>query len=176
MSTLREGGGTFKADIVSNLSKGGCLNLWTRGGGDKKSENSADVLYGSPQRLYARCISVTLGSRMSVGERRERGLSTQYRLSRCCACEREGRRLNGFLGLFLKDGSILFEVILLDKTVSVGQDSLCIRGLPSRTSAKISDFLTPSPLVRIFTQPLSLRLLTMSAFEGTPLAPSVRTS
>ena len=31
-----------------------------------------------------------------------------------------GRRLNGFLGLSLNDGTILFLVILLDKTVSVG--------------------------------------------------------
>ena len=42
------------------------------------------------------------------------------------------------------------------------------RGLPLRTSAKISDFLTPSPLVCKFTQPSLLRLLTVSAFEGTP--------
>ena len=42
-----------------------------------------------------------------------------------------------------------------------------IRGFPLRTSGKISDFLTPS-LVRKFTQPPLLRLLTMSAFEGTP--------
>ena len=35
-------------------------------------------------------------------------------------------------------------------------------GLPFRTSAKISDFFTPSPLVCKFTQPLLLRLLTMS--------------
>ena len=34
--------------------------------------------------------------------------------------EREGRRLNGFLRLSLNDGTILFLVILLDKTVSVG--------------------------------------------------------
>ena len=39
-----------KADIVSNLSKGGCVNLRTRGEGVKKSENFADVIYGSPQR------------------------------------------------------------------------------------------------------------------------------
>ena len=31
-----------------------------------------------------------------------------------------------------------------------------------------SNFLSPSSLVRKFTQPLLLRLLTMSAFEGTP--------
>ena len=31
-----------------------------------------------------------------------------------------GRRLNGFLGLSLKERTILFLVILLDKTVSVG--------------------------------------------------------
>ena len=31
-----------------------------------------------------------------------------------------GRRLNGFLGLSLNDRTILFQVILLDKTVSVG--------------------------------------------------------
>ena len=35
-----------KADIVSNLSKGGCVNLRT--GGVKKCENFADVIYGSP--------------------------------------------------------------------------------------------------------------------------------
>ena len=40
-----------------------------------------------------------------------------------------GRRFNGFLGLSLNDGTILFLAILLDKTVSVGQDSLCIRTL-----------------------------------------------
>ena len=32
----------------------------------------------------------------------------------------EGRRLNGFLGLSLNDGTILFLAILLDETVSVG--------------------------------------------------------
>ena len=38
------------------------------------------------------------------------------------------------------------------------------------TSAKISDYLilSPSPLVRKFTQAPLLRLPTMSAFEGTP--------
>ena len=45
---------------------------------------------------------------------------------------------------------------------------LLSKGLPYMTSAKISDFFTPSPLVRKFTQPPLLRLLTMSAFEGTP--------
>ena len=40
------------------------------------------------------------------------------------------------------------------------------------TSAKISDFFYPlTPLVSKFTQPPLLRLLTMSAFEGTPLPP-----
>ena len=40
------------------------------------------------------------------------------------------------------------------------------------TSAKFSDFFYPLPiLVRKFTQPPLLRLLTMSAFEGTPLPP-----
>ena len=33
---------------------------------------------------------------------------------------RGGRRLNGFLGLSLHDRALLFLVILLDKTVSVG--------------------------------------------------------
>ena len=32
----------------------------------------------------------------------------------------KGRRLNGFLGLSLNERTILFIVILLDKTVSVG--------------------------------------------------------
>ena len=36
-------------------------------------------------------------------------------------------------------------------------------------SAKFWDFLTPSPPVRKFTLPPLLRMLTMSAFEGTPL-------
>ena len=37
-----------KADIVSNLSEGGCVNLRTRGEeGVKKFENFADVIYGS---------------------------------------------------------------------------------------------------------------------------------
>ena len=35
-----------------------------------------------------------------------------------------------------------------------------IRGLPYMTSEQISDFLTPSPPVRKFTQPPLLRLLT----------------
>ena len=37
-----------------------------------------------------------------------------------------GRCPNGFLGLSLKDRTIRFLVILLDETVSVGQDSLSI--------------------------------------------------
>ena len=35
-------------------------------------------------------------------------------------CGVPGRRLNGFLALSLNDRTILFLVILLDKTVSVG--------------------------------------------------------
>ena len=42
-----------------------------------------------------------------------------------------GRRPNGFLGLSWNDRTILFLVISLDKTVSVGQDSLCITTLAS---------------------------------------------
>ena len=37
-----------------------------------------------------------------------------------CATITRGRHLKGFLGLFLNDRAILFIVILLDKTVSVG--------------------------------------------------------
>ena len=40
-----------------------------------------------------------------------------------------GRRPNGFMGLSLNDRTILFLVFLLDKTVSVGLDSLCITTL-----------------------------------------------
>ena len=47
-----------KTDIVSNLSKGGCVHLRTRGQGVKKSQNFADVIYGSP--LSATCFSVIL--------------------------------------------------------------------------------------------------------------------
>ena len=43
--------------------------------------------------------------------------------------KREGRRPNGFLGLSLNDRTILFLLILLDKTVSVRNDSLCITTL-----------------------------------------------
>ena len=45
-----------KADIVSNLSEGGCMNLRTKGEGVKKSEHLADVIYGSPPRRYARTL------------------------------------------------------------------------------------------------------------------------
>ena len=37
-----------------------------------------------------------------------------------------GRRLNGFLVLSLNEWNIIFLVTLLDKTVTVRQDSLCI--------------------------------------------------
>ena len=37
-----------KADEVKELSKGGCVNLRTRGEGVKKSEFFADVINGSP--------------------------------------------------------------------------------------------------------------------------------
>ena len=47
-SALRGAGVPSKADIVSNLSKGGCVNLQTRGEGVKKSKKIADVLNGSP--------------------------------------------------------------------------------------------------------------------------------
>ena len=48
-SALRGEGVPSKADIVSNFSKGGCVNLRTRGeGGVKKSEIFADVINGSP--------------------------------------------------------------------------------------------------------------------------------
>ena len=42
-----------------------------------------------------------------------------------------GCRLHGFLRLSLNVRTILFRVILLDKTVSVGEDSLCIMTLAS---------------------------------------------
>ena len=47
-STLRGEGVPSKADIESNLSKGGCVNLRTRGGGFKISEIVADIINGSP--------------------------------------------------------------------------------------------------------------------------------
>ena len=40
-----------------------------------------------------------------------------------------GRRPNGFLGLSLYDRTILLPLVLLDKTVSVGKDSLSIKTL-----------------------------------------------
>ena len=48
-----EGGVPSKADIVSNRSKEGCVNLRTRGEGVKKSEHFAGVIYGSPQMTSA---------------------------------------------------------------------------------------------------------------------------
>ena len=47
-----------------------------------------------------------------------------------CVCVTVGRRSNGFLGLSLNDGIILFLVILLDKTVSVGP-VFALRRLPT---------------------------------------------
>ena len=52
-SALRGGGGVpSKADIVSNFSKGGCVNLRTRGEGVKKSEIFVDVINGSPLVVF----------------------------------------------------------------------------------------------------------------------------
>ena len=46
-----EGGVCPKADIVLEITKGGCVILWTRGGrGVQKPEISADVLNGNPLR------------------------------------------------------------------------------------------------------------------------------
>ena len=48
-SALRGGGGVpSKADKVIKLSKGGCVDLWTRGEGVQKFENFADVICVSP--------------------------------------------------------------------------------------------------------------------------------
>ena len=47
-SALRGEGGTFKSRHSNQPSKGGYVFLWTRGKGVKKSENFADVIYGSP--------------------------------------------------------------------------------------------------------------------------------
>ena len=49
-SALRGKGVPSKADILSNLSKGGCRNLQTRGEGVKKFQNISDVIYGNPLR------------------------------------------------------------------------------------------------------------------------------
>ena len=56
VSDVRTEGGRgvpSKADIVSNLSKGGCVNLRTRGEGVKKSDIFADFIYGSPLMVKA---------------------------------------------------------------------------------------------------------------------------
>ena len=49
-----EGGGGVpsKADKVIKLSKGGCVNLRTRGEGVQKSENFADVICVSPLKAF----------------------------------------------------------------------------------------------------------------------------
>ena len=43
--------------------------------------------------------------------------------------ERIGRRLNGFLVLSWNDRAVIFLLIFLEKTVSVGKDGLCITTL-----------------------------------------------
>ena len=51
MSALRgkEGRGVCpNTDIVLELSKGGSVNLQTRGEGVQKPKNTADILYGNP--------------------------------------------------------------------------------------------------------------------------------
>ena len=53
----------------------------------------------------------------------------------------------------------------VDETSLIMDTFSGLGGLPFRMSAKISDSLTP-PLVRKFTQPLLLRLLSMSAQCG----------
>ena len=44
-----------KADIVSNLSKGGCVNL--RRGGCQKSENFADIIIWKPPKVQKKILS-----------------------------------------------------------------------------------------------------------------------
>ena len=63
-----------KADIVSNLSKGGCMNLRTRGEGIKKSEIFADVLNGSPPGHSE--VARVKGSMHEVGISKGQSLST----------------------------------------------------------------------------------------------------
>ena len=63
------------------------------------------------------------------------------------AHSRADRRLDGFLGLSLNGRTILFLVILLDKTVSVGWDSLCIMTLALSNNR---DAVTLKVLLRLF--------------------------
>ena len=53
----------------------------------------------------------------------------------------------------------------------VSKTLVLVRGLPLSTSAEISGFWTPSPLVRKITQPTLLISSTMSVFGHTPLPP-----
>ena len=68
MSALKGEGVPSKADIVSNLSKGGCVNLRTKGEGVIKSEILADVIYGSPliTQLVAECPLRSLSLSLAV--------------------------------------------------------------------------------------------------------------
>ena len=43
-SALGGGGGPPKAEVVRKLSRGGCVNLRTRGEGVQKSQNFVDVI------------------------------------------------------------------------------------------------------------------------------------
>ena len=48
MTSALRGEGAFKSRHSKQVSKGGCVNLRTRGEGVRKSGNFADVINGSP--------------------------------------------------------------------------------------------------------------------------------
>ena len=96
----------------------------------KKSENFADVIYGSPLRsnqrgenAYKRVQPRTRKLQYSPRNAFQRRQKIEYAAKarrKTRAAEVKGRRLNGFLGLSLNDRTVLFLVILLETTVSVG--------------------------------------------------------
>ena len=65
---------------------------------------------------------------MKPSQKRQKRLAACL-ASFCAFSQTGGRRPNGFLRLYLNDRTILFLVILLDKTVSVDLDGLWIRTL-----------------------------------------------
>ena len=58
-SALRGEGVLSKADIVSNLSKGGCMNLQTRGEGQKIRNVCGRPKWKPPMDSYSLCLPDT---------------------------------------------------------------------------------------------------------------------
>ena len=88
-SALRGEGGTFKSRHSNQPSKGGYVFLWTRGKGVKKSENFADVIYGSPLTKSVKVVKVAscvqaLHSAQSTNSQRQKDKELENRGKLLC--------------------------------------------------------------------------------------------